>query len=490
MVNLGTAEVIFDQENPVTLIRFARGAIDPNWSAGGKVLSWVSTNKYYEINPDKIIEAAEHLQLNKTVEGLPHTKIIDVDIPADQSITINLRVSKLYGNGICAFKNARIITMRGNEVIQNGTIVIKNGRIVSVGTSEKIIIPKDAEIFDVKGKTIIPGLIDMHSHMGAVAPDVFMQQSWQRLLNLSYGVTTARDPSGGYDTFGYNELIETGQMIGPRTFTVGHAVRAHYNLNSLEEAKVVVSNRKKYGANVIKQYQQPTRMQRQLLLQACKEAAVNMTNEVDKDPLYAIGMVKDGSTGIEHNPVWGDVYNDVITLLSQSETYLTPTLQACYGKEEAKYYFRKLYGRDYLNRCSNLLPDNKIKELQREQAETNPDSGFLDQSRINARIKHAGGKIVMGSHGEDQGVGAHWEIWALQMGGLTNLEALETATITAAEGLGMQKDLGSLEVGKIADLIILDKNPLEDIHNSISIQYIMKAGILYDSKTLKEVKQF
>jgi imidazolonepropionase-like amidohydrolase len=90
----------------------------------------------------------------------------------------------------------------------------------------------------------------------------------------------------------------------------------------------------------------------------------------------------------------------------------------------------------------------------------------------------------MGSHGEDPGAGAHWEVWALQMGGLSNLEALQTATITAAEALGMQKDLGSIEVGKIADLIILDKDPLADIHNTTSIKYVMKAGVLYESETL------
>jgi imidazolonepropionase-like amidohydrolase len=127
------------------------------------------------------------------------------------------------------------------------------------------------------------------------------------------------------------------------------------------------------------------------------------------------------------------------------------------------------------------------KELLSDMKATSPDSGFLDQSRINARIKHAGGKIIMGSHGEDPGVGAHWEVWALQMGGLSNFEALQTATITAAEALGMQKDLGSIEVGKIADLIVLDKNPLEDIHNTTSLKYVMKAGVLYESETLDEV---
>ena len=171
-----------------------------------------------------------------------------------------------------------------------------------------------------------------------------------------------------------------------------------------------------------------------------------MTNEGEKEPLYFLGMYKDGSTGIEHNPEWGDVYEDVIKLVAKSGTYLCPTLQNCYGKKEGNHYFRKLYGQDFLNRTSSFLPDSgdwHWEELLKDINTKTLDSGFLDQSTINARIKHAGGKIVMGSHGNDTGIGAHWEIWALQMGGLTNHEALETATITAAEALGMQKDLAS-----------------------------------------------
>lgn len=488
LANVGDSQVIFDKNRPIPLIRFAKGSIDPHWENGGSILSWISVNRYSCIDPDKIIAAAEQLQPNKTLDGLPQVKIIDVSIPADQTVTINLKGLRYYASGITALTNVRVITMGKNDIIEHGTIIVKNGRFVSVGDREKVNIPPGANILDLTGKTIIPGLIDMHSHMyKAVPPDVFLQQSWQRLLEFSYGVTTMRDPSGSFDTFGYSELVETGQIVGPRLFTVGQAVRPFLSLTNLNEAKTVVSNRKKMGATYIKQYQQPTRLQRQLLLQACKEAGVNMTNEVEDDPLYAVGMMKDGSTGLEHNPIWGDVYSDIISLVAKSGTFLCPTLQVCYGREEGKHYFRKIYGQEFVNRSARFMSEDYKNELLEDIKNDKIDSGFLDQSRIDARIKHAGGKIIMGSHGEDQGIGVHWEIWALQMGGLSNMEALQTATITSAEALGMQKDLGSIDVGKIADLIILNRDPLEDIHNTSSIKYVMKAGVLYDSETLNEI---
>jgi imidazolonepropionase-like amidohydrolase len=102
-------------------------------------------------------------------------------------------------------------------------------------------------------------------------------------------------------------------------------------------------------------------------------------------------------------------------------------------------------------------------------------------------IVKAGGKLGIGGHGELQGLSFHWQMWSLQSGGMSNLEILRAATLNGAEAIGLARDLGSLEAGKLADLVVLTKDPLEDIQNSTSIRFVMKNGELFDGDTLNEV---
>jgi len=357
---------------------------------------------------------------------------------------------------------------------------------------------------DLSGATIMPGLVDLHFHTFTTSPTI-PEQYWSLQAALAYGTTTIRDPSQHLFSYGYAEALDAGLMTGPRMYTVGEPAIMQFgllNIDSLEEARRLVNKRKEMGSIVVKNYLTgDQRLHLQWLQLACREAGLNLTNEGNSDPLGDIAIMKDGNPGIEHNPEWKDVYKDVLTFFAKSGTWLTPTLsmRASAPEADAIPYSNYQYWRHpdkKLKRFSFSDPNQLVSFNSQVPIEAITDSVPVSEvnkaslfytTSIDARIRHLGGRVTMGSHGNDGGIGPHNELWALQMGGLTNMEALQAGTIMAAEALGLQKDLGSIEPGKIADLVILNKNPLDDIHNSREIRYVMKDGILYDGETLDEI---
>lgn len=419
-----------------------------------------------------------------------------VDKPTDAGIKIGLTSKVDKPKGRIALTNARIITMNGDKVIENGTLIINQNRIESVGSSNDIKIPSDALVYDLTNKTIMPGMVDAHAHIGAFRYGLTTQKNWQLYANLAFGVTTSHDPSSNTESiFTLSEMVKSGALVGPRIFSTGYILYGAEGdfkavINKLDDARSSVKRTKAFGALSVKSYNQPRREQRQQILQAAREEGINVVPEGGSTFFTNMTMVIDGHTGIEHNIPITPVYKDVIELWSKSDVGYTPTLIVNYGGLNAELYW---YERTNVWENKKLLqftPRGIIDSRSRYRMmapEEDYQNDHILTSKTVKTLADSGVKINMGAHGQLQGMGAHWELWSINQGGMTNLETLKTATINSANYIGAGKDIGSLEAGKLADIVVLDENPLVDIQNSNTIRYTIANGRIYESATMNEI---
>lgn len=407
---------------------------------------------------------------------------------ARHDVVIN--VSKDKPEGTVVLRGARIITMKGNEIIPKGDIVVKDNRIVAVGAQGKVNVPSGAKVIDVSGKTILPGYVDIHAHMWP-AFSVHRSQPFEYLINLAYGVTTTRDPqTSTTDVLSYSDMVDAGEFIGPRILATGPGVFQATNIRTIEEARDVLKKYSEfYNTETIKQYMAGDRRTRQLIEAAAREQHLTPTLEGGLDFKKNLTEAMDGYAGIEHTLPIAPLYKDVTTLLANSGTTWTPTLIVQYGGPWAENYWYE---------HSNVVDDPKLnrftprdvverKTLRRPGWWAPSQWSFQLFAEQAAKVVAAGGRVGMGSHGQLQGLGAQWEIWNIASGGMPAHDVLKVATIFGAEAIGHEKDFGSLEAGKLADLQVLDKNPLEDIKNTNTIKYVMKNGRMYDANNMSEV---
>lgn len=414
--------------------------------------------------------------------------------PGKQEYTINLEVPRFIPDGTVALTGARIITMNGDQVIDNGTVVITGNRITAIGPGNDVEVPADAKRFDVSGKTIMPGIIDVHAHLGYGVLDVNPQKEWRYYANLAYGVTTTHDPSASTHTvFSQSEMIDAGVMVGPRVFSTGFILYGATNsdmavINSYADALSHVRRLKALGAFSVKSYMQPRREQRQWIIRAAASEGMLVVPEGGGDFPANMGMLIDGHSGIEHSLSVGQIYEDVVDLFAKTRAGYTATLLVAYGGQEGEKYF---YQHDDVwknEKLQSFFPPRQIdaRSRRRVMSDDNDYNHMLVAEGLK-KISDAGGLVNLGAHGQLQGLGAHWELWAIASGGMQAHDALRAATINGAEYLGMDSDLGSLEPGKLADLIVLDRNPLENIRNSDSVDMTIVNGVVYDADTMDQL---
>jgi imidazolonepropionase-like amidohydrolase len=199
-------------------------------------------------------------------------------------------------------------------------------------------------------------------------------------------------------------------------------------------------------------------------------------------------MVVDGHTGVEHSIPVENAYDDVKQLWSQTRVGYTPTLVVAYGGLDGEHYW---YAHTDVWRhpiLSRYVPKS-VLEPRSVRRPTAPEEDFnvVKVARTATALQRAGVPVNIGAHGQREGLGAHWEMWSLVMGGMTPLEAIRSATINGARYLGMDKEIGSLEAGKLADLAIIDGDVVADIRKSDRITHVMIGGRVYETSTMNEV---
>jgi Tol biopolymer transport system component/imidazolonepropionase-like amidohydrolase len=453
-----------------------------NWSANSKKLYWSLGPELFSRGLARtfafIDGAADSVQDKPDTSGL----YIGFSYPTDNP------------TGSIALTGATVITMKGDEVLSGATILIERNRIKAIGKSSDVHVPDDAMKMDVSGKFIMPGIIDVHAHIGTGSDGITPNTHWGYYVNLAFGVTTSHDPSSNTEmVFSNSEMLKAGLMVGPRLYSTGtilYGAEAPFKaiINNYDDAVSHLRRMKAVGAFTIKSYNQPRRDQRQQIIEAARSLKMMVVPEGGSTFFWNMSMILDGHTGIEHSLPVSPLYKDAITLFSKSKSGYTPTLIVGYGGLWGENYW-------YMNtkvwenrRLLTFTPREIVDARSRRRLMAEEDDfNYIENAKSVKTALDAGTKVQLGAHGQLQGLGAHWELWMLAQGGMTPLEAIRCATLYGAEYIGLDHDLGSLETGKLADLIIMDKNPLENIRNSESIVYVMKNGRLYDAATMNEI---
>jgi len=458
-----------------------------HFAEGGNTLHWALGPELFPVGLEDVFT---HLR-----EGNGDAESGDaVDLPVAAGTPIGPRAASAVPSGTVAFTGARIITMQGDEVIENGTLVVEGNRITAVGEAGEVQVPAGAHVVDAAGRTIMPGIIDVHWHGSQGRLGVIPQRNPMHHVSLAFGVTTIHDPStNSHEFFTAAEMARSGLVTAPRLFATGQILYGATTaftaeVNSLDDARQHLRRLGAMGAISVKSYNQPRRNPRQQILQAAIEAGIMVVPEGGATFVHNLTMVADGHAGVEHSLSVENVYDDVIQHWSQTEVGLTPTLVVAYGGLWGEEYWYSKTNVWENERLLQFSPPLQIEARSRRRMQV-PDEEW-NHIRIAAHTNglfQAGVPVQLGAHGQQRGLDAHWELWNFGLGGMPNHDALRVATIQGAKYLGMDADLGSLEVGKLADLIVLDANPLEDLRNSEQVRYTMVNGRLFDAATMNEI---
>ena len=457
-----------------------------HWSADSKTLHWSNASTLYS---RKVEDTLKYLA--KGDEALPE--------PTSEGIDLSFEVKADIPDSKVALVGGKVVTMRdadnNQEIIENGVVLVEGNRIVKVGNRTDVQIPKGYKTVDVSGKTLVPGIIDSHAHGSQGTRQIIPQQNWKNFSSIGFGVTTLHDPSNdNREIFAAAELQRTGKIVGPRIFSTGRILYAGYSpgatakIDNYDDAKYHIKRTQDNGAVSVKSYNHPRRDTRQQVLAAARELGVNVVPEGGGKLYQNMTMVIDGHTTLEHSLNIPRGYKDLTQMWSQTETAYNPTFVVAYGGLSGERYWYDKTNVWENERLMRFAPRYIIEpvSIRREKA---PEDHYnhIEIAKYAKTLRDNGVRVLIGAHGQREGLAAHWEMWMMAQGGFTPWEALRGATYDGAIALGMDKDLGSIEAGKLADIVIIEEDVLSDIRKSEYVSHTMINGRLFDAKTMNEV---
>ena len=484
------------------------GAQFPAWDVAGERAHWSigPAHFIYDLEVAEAADRAARAAVANDADADADADEADPDADADDAgapnyepveIRVDVEAARDLPDGFGVLRGARVITMEGDAVVENADLVVQGHRILALGRRGTVEFPDFARILDVSGMTIVPGFVDTHAHLRP-SFGVHKTQPWAYLANLAYGVTTTRDPqTGTTDVLTYGDLVEAGDIVGPRIYSTGPGVFSADDIEDLDHARSVLRRYSDYyDTKTIKMYLSGNRQQRQWIVMAAREQELRPTTEGGLDMKYDLEMIVDGYPGLEHSFPIFPIYRDVVQLTAHTRVAYTPTLLVSFGGPFGENWFFTRENPHDDPKLQRFTPHSELDRVTRRRGDgvdAGPGGWFRDEEYVFRQhaegvkaIVEAGGLAGVGSHGQLQGLGYHWELWAMQSGGLSEHDALRVATILGAESIGLGDDLGSIAPGKLADLVVLEGNPLDDIRETSRIRYVMRNGRLYDADTLDE----
>ncbi|HPV76848.1 MAG TPA: amidohydrolase family protein [Gemmatimonadaceae bacterium] len=457
------------------------------WSADGATLGWTRASGFYEKPVAQMVAESRTPRARTASESWTGARVPG---STAQRTELGITFEIERPQGVVALTGARIITMNARrEVLDNATIIIDGGRITALGTG--LAVPAGAKVFDARGQTIIPGLIDAHAHphIEHSTLHVIEQQPTYLSAPLAYGVTTVVEVYGNEYRDGWlTDMLRAGTITGPRFFTTGSTIfgtRSGFRrlmfrpIATLDDAREQLRWNKDHGAIAVKDYAQSIRLRRSLTITAARELGLNVLSESSGDPQMNFTQLLDGVTGLEHSMGLHPFHDDVVQYWGGTKAGMTPTLLVGYNVP---------MGEGWYHQASKLWEDPKLtrfitpEQLMRVRSPVHlwpEDMAVLTMGNELRKLYRNGTSLQLGAHGQMFGLDAHWELDLFKRSGFTPAEVLEVATIKGAAQHGLDAQLGSLEVGKLADLVVLDANPLDDIANAQKIRYVMKNGVVF-----------